>query len=134
MGLLEKIFKPVVYTMVGVSISTMSIAIWTTMNGPFANDMGATGQLCYPNSTCDSGLTCFSVAAKHICDKAVRPVHLEHEKFCYAFKDKDGEHTPCFMSNNECVKSFSRVIPTDAEILQGCGYEGDFARLPDRQE
>ncbi len=89
------------------------------------SEVGGKGEACYPNSTCEAGLTCFNVEERHVCLREVKPVINKQAKQCYTFSNKEKqEFTPCFETADECITSFSRVMQDSYNtILQACFYQ-----------
>lgn len=97
---------------------------YVQLNGRGVNGLGGQGQTCYPNDTCNRSLTCFEVHEKKMCEREIKPVIAVGAKSCFEYSSEDGElHVPCFDSNDECLRSFGRVMQTKATILKGCGFE-----------
>lgn len=102
----------------------LGAGLYVKIHGVGLETVGGQGQACYPNDTCDRGLTCFEIRDDRVCEREVRPVVSAGSKSCFEYSTKEGElHVPCFDSNDECLRSFGRVMQTEATILKGCGFE-----------
>lgn len=88
------------------------------------DEVGGSGQACYPNSTCQPDLTCFSIQEKPTCLRDVKPVINTRARQCYTYIDKDKqEHTPCFETETECLISFGRNLKDASnDLIQACHY------------
>ena len=88
--------------------------------GPGLYSRGGQGQECYPNDTCDKGLTCFAIRETHQCEMKVLPVKPEGSPVCYVLTGDDGkEEQACFPKHSECITAFARNMGSKP-VVRGC--------------
>lgn len=115
--------RGVVVLLVGLAMVCLSIMgfqfLWTDP----LNSRGGAGETCYPNGTCEVGLTCFQWRDERQCEKEVRPVYPKGKPICYELIVDAGEDQRCFETRSECLTSYARALGNrETEVGRGCTW------------
>jgi hypothetical protein len=94
---------------------------WKTFGyGEPLDGRGGVGDVCYPNDSCDTGLTCFAIRERHQCEMNVQPVFTEGLPSCFLTRNLLGEEIQyCEPTQDECKIAFARVAGK-GNIVKGC--------------
>lgn len=94
---------------------------WKTFGyGEPLEDRGGVGDVCYPNDSCNKGLTCFAIRDHHQCEMSIKPVFTDGLPSCFITRNLMGEEQQfCEPTQDECKFKFARAA-AESEIVQGC--------------